>query len=297
MKLECRDSKLKIFYGKDKKARKKMLNGNPGYWNLAGYEKEWRSAPEYCDYLSVKSPKYKEKKFQQEIYMSLMEKYVKRLPAGGKVLDAGGGIGRFALKFARRGFEVHLMDVSVNALKAANRHFSEARLNRFHLYLADTARMDFFPSETFQCALAMELICYSNEPERIVQNLHRVLKKYGWLFLSVENKYGALLGDNNLSAEEILSAIKDDEVRIENYLYVKYYNKKELREMLERCGFKVASIVGCQYTVDGIFDRLARNILEETGSDKTLRKLEKICREDSLLKNFPRAWLAIGRKQ
>ncbi|MEW6202449.1 MAG: methyltransferase domain-containing protein, partial [bacterium] len=167
---------------------------------------------------------------------------------------------------------------------------------RFQLYLADAARMDFFPAGSFDCALAMELICYSIEPERIMENLRRVLKRGGWLFISVENKSGALIGDNNLSAEEIAAAIADDDVRIENYLYVKYYCKKMLREMLEGSGFKVVKIVGCQYTVDGVFDRVARRMMKTKGAERVLYGIERLCRRDAVLKDFPRAWFAVARK-
>ena len=45
-----------------------------------------------------------------------------RLPEGGSVLDVAGGTGRHALWFARRGFDVTLVDISPTALAVARSH-------------------------------------------------------------------------------------------------------------------------------------------------------------------------------
>lgn len=293
--LEPLTRRLKFFYGQAGKRRASLIERDEAFWNLAAYENEWKDFPDYCDFLDPGSPVHRQKAFETEIYLSLVEPYLRRLPGRGKVLDAGGGVGRFAAEFARRGFEVHLADVSKRALSAARKRMKKEGIGNVSLYLAEAEHLGFFPAGTFSAALAIELICYSPRPEKILKSLHRALEPGGRLLLSVENAHGALLGDSRLEPDEMAGALADGEVRIPGYLYVKYYSKKELRELLEGNGFKVSAVRPCHYTSSGPFDGLARRALEE-GNSGALREIERLCASDSLLRRLPRAWFAAARK-
>ncbi|MFH1538138.1 MAG: methyltransferase domain-containing protein [bacterium] len=287
--------RLKLFYGPAGARRDSLIRRDEAFWNLAAYEKEWKKYPEYCDFLDPKSPIHRQKAFEKEVYLNHMQPYIDRLPEGGKVLDAGGGTGRFAVEIARRGFDVSLVDVSRRALSAARRHLKKAGIDNVEFFLAESEQLGFFPAGTAAAALAIELICYSPRPEKILESLHRALEPGGLLLFSVENLHGALLGDGRLEPDDVAEALAKGEVRVPGYLYVKYYSKKELRELLVGNGFKLLSIRGCQYTSSGPFDSLARRALRE-GKPETLHGVERLCASDPLLRRLPRAWFAAAEK-
>jgi SAM-dependent methyltransferase len=60
-----------------------------------------------------------------ELDMSgLHERFLKQVPSGGRILDAGCGVGRDALAFAQRGFRVLAFDASCEMVEMARRRVS-----------------------------------------------------------------------------------------------------------------------------------------------------------------------------
>lgn len=295
-KLQPLTEKLKTFYSSSSgKRRDALVRSSEGFWNLVAYEKEWKQYPEYCDFMAVDSPVYLQKSFETQVYLKHMESHLKKLCDGSKLLDVGCGIGRFSVEIAKCGIEVHLADVSKHALLVARRRLKEHGIKSANYYLAEAENLEFIPSKTFSMVLAMELICYSSRPEKILKCIHRVLEPGGLLLISVENLHGAILGDNRFEPDEVVKALVDNESRIPGYLYVKYYTKRDLTELLKGNGFKVVSIDGCQYTSAGPFDALARKGLE-IGNDDALHELERFCTSDPILRRLPRVWFAVARK-
>ena len=59
------------------------------------------------------------------VHTHFLRKY---LPRKGLVLDAGGGPGRYTIEFARRGYEVVLLDLSSGCLEIARREIKKAKV-------------------------------------------------------------------------------------------------------------------------------------------------------------------------
>jgi len=65
---------------------------------------------------------------------ALYERFLRRLPLGGRILDAGCGVGRDALAFAKRGFAVTAFDASAEMVRRASERVAgraEVRQLRF----------------------------------------------------------------------------------------------------------------------------------------------------------------------
>lgn len=294
----CEDPVLKRIY-KNQDVIANIYKNRLDICNITAYEKEWRKYPVAFDFLNKDSDNYQLKDFEKEVYFNAIRPFLKRLPEKAVILDAGGGIGRFACKFVKMGYNVHLLDSSLTALKKALRHLLQiGNVSDFNLHWRDAANLSLFSDGIFDSVCAIELICYCSNPERILRELARVTKKNGLIIISVEGKYGAALSDHNVSLRKLNTILKNDLLYIKNYLYVHYYTPNTLSKLLEKCGIEVLDILGCHYVADGIFHRLIKkDKLSDEKYRKNLLNIEESCRQDPVLKNLPRVWLAIGRRK
>lgn len=276
----------------------KICREEPGLWNIVAYEKEWKIYPSYLDFLNKDSEMYELKNLEKEIYFELMRPFLNKLPEGSTVLDGGGGIGRFAFDLVKMGYGVHLVDACKTNLGIAQKYIKKRRIKNLSLHWTRVENLSMFRDNTFDATFAIELICYCTHPEKALKQLVRVTKKNGLIVVSVEGKYGAMLADPHIPVDKISQILNKNLVSIKNYLYVHYYTQESLKRVLENCGIKVLKIFGCHYVPDGIFHRLiTTDKLGDKNYKEKILKMEKLCREDPVVKNLARAWLSIGRKK
>lgn len=297
LELACEDRLLRTLYERQGSIDK-ICKGRPGMSNIIAYEREWGIYPSVLDFLDKESENYKLKNFEKGIYFDLIFSFLNKIPKGSTIIDAGGGIGRFAIELARMGHKIHIVDSSQIALKKALRHFRDENLDNYDLHWGNVTNLSMFPNNNFEAALAIELICYSGNPDKALKELVRVTKKKGLIIISVEGKYGGMLSNYNLSLDKLSTIFQDDLLYIRNHLYVHYYTPASLKKLLEGCGIKVIDIFGSHYVSDGIFHKLIN--VDKVG-DKNYKegafKIEKLCQNDPVLKNLARAWVAVGRKR
>lgn len=300
--LECNSQKLRKLYdllesGREKEAREICIR-SPELWNIVAYEAEWKKHPKAMDFLDPSSGNYMLKRFEKELYMEAMRPYLDGIKKGSLVLDTGGGIGRFAIEFARGGHTVHLVDASRTALKKAEEHLKDGRIDKkVKLYWADASDLSMFPDGYFDTTLAMELVCYCKNPERVTNELVRVTKKGGLLFISVEGKYGSMIADENVRIDDFQNA-KKGKLCIESNMYVHYFTKETLAELMHRCGIAVLEVTGTHYVADGIFSRwMDERKLGSRDYRNKILDIERACMGDGILENLARAWVGIGRKR
>lgn len=268
----------------------------PGLWNLEGYKNAWKEYPEDLDFLSKKSGHYHAKMLEREIYLEIMKPFLKNLKQGSVVLDAACGIGRFAIELAKTGCKVHMVDACEENLERAAAHLGKKNLADAELYLGDISSLSMFRDGTFDLSLAIEAICYCSNPEKALKELARVTKKGGLVIISVEGKYGSLIADENVRLEHFDSGYFNNELRIKNHTYTRYFSKEELENMIKNAGIEILSSQGCIYVPNGIFNKLLdRGKLDKKEYRKKAMEIEKICRSDPALGNLARVWIAVGK--
>jgi len=297
LKFPCEDPVLKNLYER-KISAKRICQHHNGMSNIIAYDREWDVYSPALDFLNKDSENYKLKRLEKEIYFSLIHRFLKKIPKGSFIIDAGGGIGRFAFELIKNGYKVHLVDSSEVALKKALRHFVSENLNSFDLHWGNVSNLSMFKDNTFNAAFAIELICYTDRPDQALKELVRVTKKDGLIILSVEGKYGGMLSDPNVSLDKLSTILQDNLLYVKNHLYVNYYTPRSLESLLKGCGIEVIDIIGSHYITDGVFHKLIDiDKLEDKDYKEAVLKLEKLCQKDLILKNLARAWVAVGRKK
>lgn len=105
------------------------------------------------------------------------------------VLDAGGGTGRWAIRMARKGCKVILMDISEEMLKVAAKSVKEEGLqHRIIIKKGDITKTN-YADETFDMILCEHALFLFEEPDILIKELKRILKKKARLIISAQNRY------------------------------------------------------------------------------------------------------------
>lgn len=110
---------------------------------------------------------------------------------GKTCLDAGCGGGRFVVAMSTLGAErVEGIDVSEKAIEAAKTRISDRSLSdRAQVQVASVLDIP-FPDNSFDYVISSGVIHHTPDPEKAFQELNRVLKPGGKMFLSVYGKGG-----------------------------------------------------------------------------------------------------------
>jgi len=105
------------------------------------------------------------------------------------VLDAGGGTGRWAIRMARKGCRVILMDTSEKMLEiAAEKVKEEVLQHKITTKKGDITKTG-YADETFDMILCEHPLFLFKEPAILIKELRRVLKRKARLIISAQNRY------------------------------------------------------------------------------------------------------------
>lgn len=173
------------------------------------------------------------------------------------ILDACGGTGRWSIRMARKGFRMVLLDISEKMLETAEKRIRREGLqNRIIIKKEDVTKTS-YPDETFDMILCEFALLFFENPDVLLKELNRVLRRGGRLIISAPNRYVQSLvalpekpnpGDMENALDILLcrkcGAMPED-------AEVKFYawTPDEFRKMLERNGFSVEKIVGKAVTM------------------------------------------------
>lgn len=121
----------------------------------------------------------------------------KHLAPGTRVLDIGGGPGRYTIWLAAQGHRVTLADLVPELLDEARAHISEMGMDDAveDVVQADVCELGRWPDASFEAVLCLGPFYHLPEPSRRKQaatELARVMKPGGWLFVAFMPRLGFL---------------------------------------------------------------------------------------------------------
>jgi len=108
------------------------------------------------------------------------------------ILDAGGGTGRWSIRMARKGCRVVLLDASEGMLRVAARRVEDEGLQRRVIVKKGDIAEGGFGDETFDMVLCEHALFLFEEPDVVLRELRRVLKKKCRLIISAQNRLFSL---------------------------------------------------------------------------------------------------------
>lgn len=113
-----------------------------------------------------------------DLYLDAIDDYRGgRVPGGARLLDVGCGHGDLLARARARGYEVHGMDVSEDAVRRV-----EARLGAGTATREDLDHLS--PQQPFDVCVLSDVIEHARDPEAMVRSVRRMLKHDGTIFIS-----------------------------------------------------------------------------------------------------------------
>jgi len=123
--------------------------------------------------------------------------FAELLPPQGRVLDLGGGPGKWTIWLARRGHRVVLADLSPGLLEIARRELAEAGVEAEAVLEVDARDLSRFGNGEFDAVLSLgpfyHLVAAADR-ECAAREAHRVLRPGGLLLATVMTRYSWVLG-------------------------------------------------------------------------------------------------------
>jgi ubiquinone/menaquinone biosynthesis C-methylase UbiE len=211
------------------------------------------------------------------------------LPLGvnDRVLDAAGGTGRWAVRMAKRGCRVTLLDISERMLDAARRKVKREGLGNLVSIEKGDIRKLHFRDGAFDMILCEHALFLFEDPGEVLGEFSRVLKKGARLVVSAPNRYVHCICQLPCTGhpspeklEEVLDVFtlrKFGLISKDNELNVYTWTPGEFRALLEENGFQLERMIGKGVTMplrianevtmardydEGIFSRLLKLELE-----------------------------------
>jgi S-adenosylmethionine-dependent methyltransferase len=127
----------------------------------------------------------------------IQDAFSRHIRAGTRVLDLGGGPGRWTIWLAQRGCHVTLADLSPNLLDIARQKIQEYGVGQQVEEVANVDACDLqrWPDEAFDFVLCLGPFYHLTEPDAraaAAREIYRVLKKGGLVFAAFMPIYGFL---------------------------------------------------------------------------------------------------------
>lgn len=126
--------------------------------------------------------------------MRLMEEHLPAAPA--RILDIGGGPGRYSIALAKRGYEVTLLDLSAELLAIARKQAAEAGVTLAGVIHGNALDLAGIPEGAFDAVLLMGPLYHLltvEERQQAIREARRVLKPGGILIASFIGRYAWVL--------------------------------------------------------------------------------------------------------
>jgi SAM-dependent methyltransferase len=253
----------------------------PPLANLVGARTAWADWPAHMDFLDRDSPMYAQKRAERQLYLERWERHV---PPGSRVLDLGGGIGRFTQWCLDRGCTVELVDPDLRSLRAAVRH-AAGRPGALDVHWATGERLpDLAPVDV---VIAAEVLCYVEDVATVLAGIRRVLRPGGPLLVSVEARWGwAAAYDAPPGSLDAL--LGDGVLHVPGDRWVRTYERADLEHAL--ADWAIEELVPTHYIPCGPFETAAGPLAFEA-----LLAWEERLRAHPMTAPWNRAWMAVAR--
>ena len=232
------------------------------------------------DFLDPSSPVHARKELERAIYLRDWAAFV---PAGARVLDVGGGIGRFAVWCLDRGCSVVLIEADPESLARAVAHTD----GRIEAHWTTAERMP--AVDGFDVAIACELLCYVEEPATIVAEIRERLRPGGVLLASVEARNGWVAA-SDVAPGSLEAWVDDGIVRVPGDRFVRTYDRTAFEHLMAE--FETVSMRATHYVSSGPFENAAGGL---TVYD-ALRWEDRLA-ADPRSADWNRAWTGVFRKR
>jgi ubiquinone/menaquinone biosynthesis C-methylase UbiE len=231
-------------------------------------------------------------------------------PPGARVLDIGGGPGRYALWLAEQGYRTTLADLSPDLLEIAREQSKEANINLEAIVEANALDLSQFDDASFDAALCMGPMYHLIEAADRAQSakeLARVMKTGAPVFVAFLNRLQLLKVAISPEIPFSPETFKFVKRWIEDGIFISpalgafadahFVHPQEVAPLMEAAGFETLALISSESLVDAVQKNLAA--FKERQPDLypwLLEKLIDVANEPSIIGTAGHL-LYIGRKR
>lgn len=161
-----------------------------------------------------------------------------------KVLDSGGGTGYWSIRLAQKGYNVILSDISIKELEIAKNKIKKAGLN-IQILECNSECTPFNDEEFDIIVLNGGVISYTPNPEDLLNECNRILKKGGLLWFDFLNSVGWAIEEQN-DISKIDLALSDEKlIQMKDWDYpARVFSIKNIENKLQSARFTLRSKYG-----------------------------------------------------
>ncbi|MGH2387187.1 MAG: class I SAM-dependent methyltransferase [Chloroflexota bacterium] len=191
------------------------------------------------------------------------------LPARARILDAGGGPGRYAVALAASGHDVTLLDISPRMLERAHDHAADRKVRLAGLAEGSATDLSRFDNGSFDAVLLLGPLYHlpvEADRMRALRECRRVLTPGGTLAAAFITRYAPLRRLARTDPRLLLRDAEGYETLLEfgvlpesfgeDLPHAYYARPDEISPMLEAAGFDVVRLLAAEGIVDGIEERV-----------------------------------------
>lgn len=182
----------------------------------------------------------------------------KHIPKAARILDAGGGPGRYTIELARRGHTVVLLDLTPANLEFARSQIKRARLSSKVEAVTEGSIVDLsqFADSSFDAVVCLggplSHVLDGRKRDRAISELVRVCKKGAPLFVSVMGRLSVLVTELVLGPHELSKSFykpmrdKGDYPGTSGFTACHFFLPEELMDAFSAKRVKVVEMVGLE---------------------------------------------------
>ena len=258
---------------------------SPPLDNLVGAVRYWDEHPDWMEFLDPDSPSHDDKMVERALYLELWEPF---LPHGARVLDLGGGVGRFMQWLLARDCAVELVDPDLRSLWRAVGSAALQGEGRLDVHWSTGESLpELAPVDV---AVLTEVLCYVEDPARVLERVFATLRPGGTLLLSVEARWGWAMADD-VHEGSLEHWFGDGIVHVPGDRWVRTYEGEQLQEALRAAGFVVDALQPSHYALSGPFEQAAGPL-----AIPEALALEARLRAHPVASKLNRAWMTVAHK-
>ena len=256
--------------------------------NLEGMVRAWDNHPEWLDFLDPSAPNHADKLLERDLYAHHWKRW---LPDSGRVMDLGGGVGRFTTWLLKKGLDVEHVDPDLRSIWRALQHCVNLhhtnieRLGRVDFHWTTGERLPELPA--VDAVIAAEVLCYVEEPKTVLQQIKRVLKPGGLLLASVEARWG-WASSLDVAPDTLKALLSNGVVHVPGDRWINTYSEENLRELF--CDWEILYLMPTHYIPSGPYEAVAGelNLIEVIDLEAQLRARPATTHQN-------RAWMLVAR--
>lgn len=199
--------------------------------------------------------------------MRALEDHLPRPPA--KVLDIGGGPGRYAVELAKRGYEVTLFDLSRGCLEFAEERAREAGVGLAGYEHGNATDLSRFEDAKLEVALLMGPLYHlleEGERQRAIREARRVLRPNGVIFAAFITRYAPIRWAAKYEPELIIEDRKGLEGLLTSgrlrarpgggFTDAYFIHPAEVKPLMEEEGFQTLELIACEGLISMIEEKV-----------------------------------------